>query len=307
MASSIITLIAVAGKNTLLDKMLESLAKCEKPDSYKCTIIVENGPKYDAKQVVKKYQDILYTQYLHFPKGNKSAALNYALEKIGDPGTLVFFTDDDGYIEEDTLVAYETASIGINSGYFFGGQTKVTYEKDPPAWLIESLPPSARGWSPKGSKEYLATPQFLGINWAAFVGDIKKLNGFNENLGPGTKPKRTGQEWDMQRRMLAANLKPVYVENAIAWHDVPEERCSFSWMMKRRFQNGLGVGIVFVEERGRYTFPLELVKYFVKASLLLLLSPFLLSRGKMALSLGNFIAGVGRIKGYFKAYFSNRY
>lgn len=307
MASSMIVLLAVAGRNTGLDKTLDSLAKCKKPNSYKSTIVVENGIKYDAEQIAKKYEGILHTQYLYLSRGNKSAALNLALEKIEDPDTLIFFTDDDAYIEQNTLIAYEAASKGINGGYFFGGSMKVEYEKEPPTWLIEALPPSAKGWAPNGSDDYLVTPQFLGINWAAFAGDIKKLGGFNENLGPGTKPRRTGQEWDMQGRMLTANFKAVYVEDAVACHDVPKERCSFSWMMRRRFQNGLGVGISFVEEKGRKIFPSEIVKYFVKACLFLLIHLFSFSRAKLALSLGNFIAGLGRIKGYFTAYFSNKF
>lgn len=307
MPSSMIILIAVAGKNTLLDKTLNSLAQCKKPDSYQCTIIVENGRKYNVEHIVKKYADTLHTQYLYLTKGNKSAALNYALEKIEDANTLIFFTDDDTYIDENTLVAYEAASRGIVNGYFFGGQTKVEYEKQPPVWLINSLPPSAKGWAPNGSDDYLITPQFLGFNWAAFAGDIKKLGGFNENLGPGTKPKRTGQEWDMQGRMLKANFKAVYVDNAVAYHDVPKEKCSFPWMIRRRFQGGLGAGMSFVEEKGRRKFPSEIVKYFVKACLLLPIHLLSFSRAKMAVGLGDLSGALGRAKGYFTAYFSKNF
>ncbi|WPP53320.1 glycosyltransferase [Catalinimonas niigatensis] len=307
MASSIIILIAVAGKSHALDKVLNSLTQCKKPDNYRGTIVIENGIKYNAESIVRKYESVLTAEYLYFPRGNKSAALNYALNNIDDPTTLIFFTDDDGYIEKNTLLGYESASREISSRHFFGGSMKVEYEKTPPAWLKDSLPPSAKGWEPNGNDDYLSTPRFLGINWAAFAGDVKRLGGFNENLGPGTKPKRTGQEWDMQNKMLKAGFNAVYVENAVAWHYVPKEKCSLGWLIKRRFQNGFGAGISFVESKGRKEFPLEIVKPFIKSCILLPVNLFSLSRARMVVSLSHFSLGLGGIKGYFTAYFSNKF
>lgn len=306
MADSFLIMIAVAGRHTGLDEMLRSLANCRKPSSYQGTVIIENGEKYEAEQIAARFSNSLKSRYFYFPRGNKSAALNYGLSTISAPETLIFFTDDDGFIEPDTLLAYEEASLGKKQGFFFGGGMKVRYETPPSPWLKDLLPSSARGWEPDTNDDYRRTPRFLGINWAAFVGDIKQIGGFNENLGPGTQPKRTGQEWDMQEKLLQAGCQAVYVPKAQVWHDVPKERSSFAWLLRRRFQGGFGRGISYVEEQGTRKFPLEIVKYFLKHSLLLPITLFSFSKEKAAGKLADFVAGLGRIKGYLYAYFNSK-
>ncbi len=307
MADSFSIMIAVAGEHTGLEKMLQSLVACHKPASYQATVVIENGIKHNAEQIVARFHALLHARYLYFPRGNKSAALNYGLSTISDPKTLVFFTDDDGKVEPDTLLAYDDASQDKNQGFFFGGGMKVKYEETPPEWLKNLLPSSARGWEPGTNDDYHYTPRFLGINWAAFVGDIKQVGGFNENLGPGTKPKRTGQEWDMQEKLLRFSYKAVYVPKAQVWHNVPKTHSSFAWFLRRRFQGGFGRGISYIEEHGTRKFPEELVKYFLKHSLLLFVILFSFSKEKIAGKFADFVAGVGRIKGYFYAYFDSKH
>lgn len=296
-------LIPTAGEETKLSETLASLTQCTTPDNYLHTIVVENGEKYEAETITRKYELQLHTQYLFFHKGNKSAALNYALSHISDD-TLIFFTDDDVRLEPQVLMAYEQTSRERNKKCYYGGPTFAIYEKKPPLWLLNAMPASTRGWQPDGNDDYLRTPRFLGFNWAAYAGDIKALGGFNENLGPGTKPKRTGQEWNMQERMLAKGFTAVYVEDARVWHHVPKDKSSLIWFIIRRFQGGLGAGMWFVEKHGKGKFPMNLIKYFTKSCLLLPVRLLSLSRTKMVVGIGDFSAGLGRIKGYFTAVFS---
>ncbi|WP_277487273.1 glycosyltransferase [Catalinimonas alkaloidigena] len=298
-------LIAVSGEKTLLDQTLSSIQKSIKPDTYKSTIVVENGQKFDAEAVSRKYKNALNTHYLFFPRGNKSAALNFGITQLCNPEDFIFFTDDDAFLEEQTLVSYEKKREALGRRYFFGGETKVLYEKPPPTWLTPILPPSARGWEPsKSNNDYTLRPRFLGFNWAAYAGDIQALGLFNENLGPGTKPKRTGQEWNMQERMLHAGFKAVFVENALVTHHVPKEKSSFQWFLKRRFQDGFGRGLSFVEEHGKKRFPTELVKFLLKALVMFPFNLLSFSKRNIAKGLGDTQAGLGRIKGYLTAYFS---
>jgi hypothetical protein len=54
---------------------------------------------------------------------------------------------------------------------------------------------------------------------------------------PGTDGNPTGLEDEMQRRLLGAGIRPVYLERAVAWHWVPRERCSEHWALRRMYRN----------------------------------------------------------------------
>jgi len=297
MAPPIVVLIAVAGKNTLLDKTLASLAKCRKPTTFQETIVVENGTKYNAEAIVNAYQKELKTQYLYFERGNKSAALNYALGQIPD-NTLIFFTDDDMHIDDNVLCKYAEASERKSSGFFYGGPMFAAYEKVPQPWLVDLLPASAKGWQPDGNTDYTSTARFMGCNWAAYASDLKKAGGFNEKLGPGTKPKRTGQERDMQQRLLKMGIQAIYIAEAKVWHYVPKNKSSFEWLLKRRYQDGMSAGIQFAATHGKRKLPLGFLKDFLFNILKLLTYPFY-SRQKKALVLVNLYISFGRLRGIY--------
>lgn len=141
---------------------------------------------------MKVYEDTLNAKYLYTPRGNKSHALNRALEIIGEG--LVFFTDDDVRVHPEVLVRYSKAAQGVGKGSYFGGPTNVDYQESPPDWLLPSLPASAVGWDQNSDWHYA-----LGFNWAAFVEDIRSCGGFDEERGPGSG--NVGQETDMQKRL----------------------------------------------------------------------------------------------------------
>ena len=65
---------------------------------------------------------------------------------------------------------------------------------------------------------------YLGCNWAAFTGDLRAAGGFDANFGPGSPTGATGQEAEMQERLLARGVRQVDVPDALVWHYVPEER-----------------------------------------------------------------------------------
>ena len=144
MAQNLVVVIPTAGRQALLHRTLASLAECRKPAIYRETIVIENGPKGEAENIVRGFDATLHTHYMYVSRGNKSYAINKVLEFLED--CLIFFTDDDVRIDPNTLCAYATAAEGHQSGYFYGGPLAVDYESKPPVWLIQYLPNSARGW-----------------------------------------------------------------------------------------------------------------------------------------------------------------
>jgi glycosyltransferase involved in cell wall biosynthesis len=242
MESPIHVLIATAGRPDLLRRTLASIAECGFPSRYAGMIIVENGARRGAKDVVAEFSgEPLRARYLFSDAPNKSRALNLALQQLED-ADLVVFTDDDVRVGPAWLESYDEASQGIERGYTFGGPFGVDYEKEPTAWLRTYLPPSGRGMS-EGQQWPLTTSGlrgFVGCNWAGYVADLREAGGFNDRVGPGTLV--VGQETDMQRRLQELGCTARLVPAAMVWHYVPVERCSEEWILQRAYRLGRSVG-----------------------------------------------------------------
>jgi GT2 family glycosyltransferase len=232
-------LIPTHGRTPLLARTLDSLAACRLPDAYAETVVVENGSRDGAEQIVTeaaRTHPALRLRYLHVERANKSHALNVALETMAD-GLVVFF-DDDIRLEPGALDAYARAAAA-GPGHFFGGPFGVDYEVPPAAWLLPHLPFSARGVR---FDEGERPDDYLGCNWAARKADLLRVGGFDPAFGPGSTSGASGQEAEMQWRLRAAGLVPFDVPGALVWHFVPRTRCSPSWAAGRRYRKGIAMG-----------------------------------------------------------------
>jgi GT2 family glycosyltransferase len=247
---ALVPIIATSGRPELLKRTLESLGKCTLPASFAEAIVVENGPASGSREIVESGPAELKLRYLYFAQGNKSAALNAALETLGD--CLIFFTDDDVRVDGGVLTAYAEAAAARGPGHFFGGPVGADYDTPPPQWLLNYLPRSATGWEAAAENFSEASHEFLGFNWAAFSGDVREAGGFNPNRGPGALSGSTGQESDMQRRLVARGIGSVYVPGARVWHFVPPDRCSPQWAIERAYRHGVEEGTKWAHLKSRF-------------------------------------------------------
>jgi glycosyltransferase involved in cell wall biosynthesis len=199
---------------------------------------MENGSRDGAEALVEALPARLNARYMHRERGNKSYALNEALETIAD-GLVVFF-DDDVEVDSKLLLAYDHAARPHieQKRVFFGGPVEARYETEPPAnWLRTRFPSSIKGYDLKSSR--MAPNKFIGFNWAAFKHDIQRLGGFDTRFGPGSKINATGQEDEMQARLLADGATSCDVPDAIVSHYVPVENTTMKWLLKRRIRDGV--------------------------------------------------------------------
>src|SRR5690625_1660610 len=212
-------LIPTHGRATLLGRTLASLAACRLPEGYVETVVVENGSRAGAEDVVTGAAEThphLRLRYMHVERANKSHALNEALKGI-DSGLVVFF-DDDVEVGEDVLEQYASAAGGLSEGAFFGGAVRAVLEVEPAPWVRDLLPASAgHGYNPTQRHE---DGYYLGANWAAFAGDVRSAGGFDPNFGPGSPTGSTGQESQMQRRLLGWGCRVIGVTEAVVSPEV---------------------------------------------------------------------------------------
>jgi glycosyltransferase involved in cell wall biosynthesis len=190
---------------------------------------------------------------MHRKRGNKSYALNEALETIPD-GLVVFF-DDDIRVDPNVLVAYSEAATGIDGGAYFGGTVRTDRERPLPAWAEPHFPQSVRGY--ELGEEMRTAEWYLGFNWAAYKADLLGVGGFNEHVGPGAATGARGQETEMQERLRAAGAEPIDVPEAVVWHFVPEERLTISWLLQRKYAGGKSLGL------SQYKTPWEIAKSLI--------------------------------------------
>lgn len=244
MSPELWVLIAAAREPDHLRRTLESLAAADKPASYAGCLIVENGPRQGIEQVVRSFPAQHRFHHLYVPIANKSHALNWGLQSLGD--ALLFMTDDDVRLHPQVLVAYDRAAKSVASGQFFGGRVEIdTPHGQPPAWMRRYYPLTiADPWSlPYAEPTAVRDQTFMGTNWAAFASDLRRIGGFDTRLGPGGTSGAAGQETEAERRLIAAGVQPIYVPDAIAWHCLHAEFLDPNWVLKRAYKHALEWGI----------------------------------------------------------------
>lgn len=213
------------------------------PDSYHELVVIENGSMDGAEVLVAGLPERLNARFMHRKRGNKSYALNEAIETIKD-GLVVMF-DDDVEIASNTLTAYAHAALGSYK-FFYGGPFEVVYDEPPPQWMVPHLPRSSLGWKLiEDGPDF--EEMFLGYNWAAYKQDILSAGGFDLNYGPGARTGAVGQESNMQRRLLQHGLKKMYVPDATVVHYVPNVRRGPYWLLNRKYREGIEIGLGLTE------------------------------------------------------------
>ena len=237
----LIVIIPTHGRPDLLERTLASISHCCLPPAVQCVRVVENGGQHGAEHCVRRFAGAFPTEYLYFPKGNKSAALNYAMRDLDDE--FVVFFDDDVRVAPETLIAYAECLDSKDDKRFFGGPFGCDYDHPPPEWLARFLPVSARGWTSPDGRGFARDLAFIGFNWAAYARHIKAVGGFDPRVGPGGEAGASGQESNMQVRLQAAGFEPRYVADAMVWHYVPESRCSPEWAIRRILRQGVYSGL----------------------------------------------------------------
>jgi cellulose synthase/poly-beta-1,6-N-acetylglucosamine synthase-like glycosyltransferase len=234
-------IIATHQRPGLLDRTLNSLGAAHLPGDFNHVLVIENGGSSVARKICEKAKIPVAHHFL--PQPGRSQALNYALEKIGAGFCVVL--DDDMRVSPGFLKAYSKA-IDLNPGpNVFGGPIEIDYEGPPPPdWLLRYLPASAVGFKPQPGGP------FLGGNFGFFAEDALKIGGFDPQLGTGALGSAASldplaEELRLQKSLAGAGARLIPVPDALAWHYVPEDRCSPRWALERQARQGFTEGSIW--------------------------------------------------------------
>jgi len=224
----------------MVGRLLNNLGNCAFPpktDIY----IVENGSQAGTEVVCSQNTVGNRVRYLYSPSAGRSLAMNLAIRH--SDADFFLFLDDDVTVRTDFVKNYVDAAQRYGPGYFFGGPLIADAEVPCPAHLLPYLPPSARGRS-LADQEFQIEPShfdyFFGANWAVFRIDLMKSGLFAEHLGVSDRTgSPMGEESDLQRRLIDASAKPIFLPNAVIHHFVPKECYTSEWVCQRHFRLGL--------------------------------------------------------------------
>jgi len=237
-------IIATAGPPITIADTLISISRCVRPGTFQGVTVVENGKKCGVdricQRIAKEHQ--IEIESLHCPAAGKSNALNFALSRVPEK-SLVILTDDDVSVCPEWLTCYQKAAEEAADRTFFGGPFRVAQQTPPPQWLVPYLPGSAKGWDPDPARFDCRRDLFVGFNWAAWAGDIKRIGGADPRFGAGSIIGANGQETQMQMQFFEAGFRSHLVTSAYVTHLVPESHCSPEFALQRIESVGVFNGI----------------------------------------------------------------
>lgn len=231
-------IIPVHKRRKLLLKLLDSIHKSDYVEFVNEIIIVENGSN-EVSDVGSVYPT-LPLKYYFLEEGNKSIALNYALEYLEKDEYVMFF-DDDVVINSNLFNAYNEAIDKFGCKYYYGGPMYIDYEKKPSNNYTKYLPASVNGFLKDYTNPSIIEEKFfMGCNWCCNKKLFALTGNFDRNFGPGTRGR--GQETNMMSRMFANGFLPVYVPGAKVSHYVPISRSNKQWIVERRKEHSFSIG-----------------------------------------------------------------
>lgn len=236
--------ICTYNRAKLLEKLFSSFVRVKSPQGFLWEILViDNGSKDDTKDIVKRWIEDgkISIAYFFLPRANKSAALNFAIEK--SKGKTIAFTDDDVVVDINWLEAILKA-LDKYPHSAFGGRIIPRWDRKMPKWLSDNgRYATLRGtvfMRDDGDKdqEYNDTMSSYipcGANMF-FRRTVIETNGpFRIDLGPSKGFPGTSEDTEFCSRMLKNGEKFMYIADAVVYHPAESERISKKALLNWRY------------------------------------------------------------------------
>jgi glycosyltransferase involved in cell wall biosynthesis len=229
--------ILISSRNNAprLKETLLHIGRCRLPHGVSWEIVLVNHNSHDhTEQVAKEIQQALPLKYAMETRGGLAQARNTALRMSS--GTLAILTDDDVIPDLGWIEAYWSSYTANSTGRFWGGPVVSEFEGGEPNWALVQLgPPSVKGFSLGEQERCLLNDgtRLISANWACPTADLKRMGGFDSQLGLDTAV-GIGEETDLMTRLMQAQMESWYVPSAMLRHVVPASKISLKHLAIRR-------------------------------------------------------------------------
>ncbi len=216
---------------SLLDQTLDQ-------NEYEILIIDNASADGTAELVQAEYGHLDHLRYFYESKLGISHARNRGIEEARAP--FLIYIDDDARAYPETLQSVLDAFISLDpSPAAIGGRIWLDWEGEKPDWVPDRYLNLFTHLDYGDESFYLEETHYLmGANIAFRVSALKRLGGFDPNLGRVGGLLRSGEETSMINLMLSIGWPVYYEAKAIVWHVVPPSRKKQKWLWSRFYWDG---------------------------------------------------------------------
>jgi glycosyltransferase involved in cell wall biosynthesis len=228
-------------------------------------IIIDNASTDETALVVQsEFGDVPNLRYIYEPKLGISHARNRGIQEANAP--FLMYIDDDARALPETLEAvlnaFETCKP---TPEVIGGRIWLDWEDHKPDWVPDRYLNLFTHLDYGDTSFFLEQDQYLmGANIAFKVSTLKKLGGFDPDLGRVGGILRSGEETALINLMLSLGWAVYYEAASIVWHVVPPSRKKKKWLWSRFFWDGASQPLLMNDNPERFWQKIKLVLFELK-------------------------------------------
>ena len=229
----------------LLEQTLNSFTQLQVPTGLEWEVVVINNNSPDGTAAVLEsfVEKLPLRHFLETQQGIAFARNRAAREARGE---VVLWTDDDVRVTPHWLAGYADAFARHPECGFFGGPVELSFEGDPPGWLLEGLD------SIGGALGRVRIPGDLRIGEGpqlpfncnmAVRRELHIAMPYDTRYGRVAGALVSGEETVFLRELLARDVKGRWLSDVPVLHAVPVERQSVKYLRKALTGVGHELGI----------------------------------------------------------------
>jgi glycosyltransferase involved in cell wall biosynthesis len=233
--------ISTYKREKYLPQVLASLKRQTLNKEFFEIILVDNNSPGNTKEIALNFKsdnpDIKFEYFLETNQG-LSFGRNRGIKEAN--GNYITFIDDDAFLADDYLEVIYNYFLSNENVAAIGSKILLHYEDIVPSWENKYLN-SLLGYFNIGdeSKVFSRNDYPRGSNMSFKMDVFEKIGDFNVDLGRKGNNLAGSEEKDIFKRIYQlADLKVMYIPNALVYHCVPIERTTTEFIKRQAIGTG---------------------------------------------------------------------
>lgn len=240
-ATMISVAIATFNREEGLRKLLAGLLLIDIPNDLQVSIVVaDNSNEGNAREIVESFDTRGRWQlsYAHVPERGISFPRNQGIEfAINNHSRYLVYIDDDEVPEKRWLVTL-IDEITTTRCAAVTGAVKPVFEKHPYWWIEKGMFFSLTNYPDKKPIEFASTGNII-----IDMDIVKRLSlRFNPEFALSG-----GEDTFFFNELRVAGYETYFCKDAVIYEDVPTQRATLKWLLKRWYRTGNTDGLVEIQ------------------------------------------------------------